>query len=63
MTVCQGQEKTLTFHTHIPSFTQLVVCIYQLFKSQAAIYIVSEKSSVFTFFLLEKPKLQNLTLS
>ena len=25
-----GKEMTLTFNTHILSFTQLVVCIYQL---------------------------------
>ena len=30
MTLGQGQEMTLTFNTHIPSLTQLVVCIYRL---------------------------------
>ena len=44
--LCQGQEKTLTLHTHIP-LLQLVVCMYKL-KSKAA--IVSEKSTVLPFF-------------
>ena len=43
-----GQEMTITFNTHIPSLTQLVVCICTIFRSKAA--IVSEKSTVFTFF-------------
>ena len=30
MTLDEGQEMTMTFNTHIPSLTQLVVCIYKL---------------------------------
>ena len=40
--LAQGQEMTLTFNTHIPSYIQLDDCSYSL----AA--IVSEKSIVFT---------------
>ena len=29
-TLGQGQVMTLTFNTHIPSWSQVVVCIYQL---------------------------------
>ena len=46
---------TLTLNTHIPSFSQLLVCIYQ-----AA--IVSLKKPLFALFLVENPKLRNLTL-
>ena len=43
--LCQGQEKTLALHTHIP-LLQLVVCIYKR-KSKAA--KVFEKSTVLAF--------------
>ena len=42
-TLVQGQEMTLTFNTQIPSYNHLLT-----FRSPAA--IVSEKSTVFTFF-------------
>ena len=38
-----GQEMTLTFDTHVPSYIQLDDCSYSLSA------IVSEKSTVFTF--------------
>ena len=49
ITLGQGQKMTLTLNTHIPSFSQLLVCIYQ-----AA--IVSLKS--YCIFLVENPKLR-----
>ena len=47
MTLGQGQEMALTFNTHIPSLTQLVVCVYQL--SGHRLLILSVKSTAFTF--------------
>ena len=44
----------LTFNTHISSY------FLPNFRSLAA--IVSEKSTVFTFFSIEKPKFPNLIL-
>ena len=52
MTLGQGQEKTLTLNTYIPSLT--ISCLHlQTIRSQAA--ILSEKSTVFTFSY-RKPK-------
>ena len=56
----KGQEKTLTFNTHTPSFNSISCLHLPTFRSPAA--IVSEKSTVFTF-PIEKLMLQNLTLS
>ena len=50
---------TLTLNTNLLSFTELVVCIYQIFRPLAV--AVSEISIVF-LFPIEKPRLQNLTL-
>ena len=47
MTLDQGKEMTLASNTHIPSFNQLVVCIYHF--SGHRLHLVSEKSTVFTF--------------
>ena len=47
MTFGQGQEMTLTFITHLPSLTQLVVYMYQ-FACHRLLYFF-EKSTGFTF--------------
>ena len=52
---------TLTLNMHIPSSTHLVLHL-PIFRSQAAIAIVSEKNKLFLLFPIEKPKLRNLTL-
>ena len=54
MTLGQGQEMTLTINTHIYSLIQLV--------SAHKLQYFLKKSTVFPFFLMEKPKLQDLTL-
>ena len=46
---------TLTFNTHIPTLTQIVVCINQLSGHRL-------RNPRFSRFTIEKPKLPNLTL-
>ena len=58
-TLGQGQVMTLTFNTHIPSFSQLVVCIYQLSGHRLQQFL---KNPLFSLFPTEKPKFPNLTL-
>ena len=48
---------TLAFNTHLPSITQLVVCIYQL-SGHRLLYFL--QNSLFLLFPIEKPKLQKL---
>ena len=62
MTLDQDQEITLTLNTHIhvPSFTHLVACINQLSGHRLHKFL---KNPLFSLFSIEKPKLQNLTLS
>ena len=48
----------MTLKTH---FINSASCLYRL-TSRPEAAIVSEKSTVFTFFPIEKPKLQNLIL-
>ena len=49
---------TLTFNTHLPSITLLVVSFYQLSGHRLQPFL---KNPVFSFFSKEKPMLPNLT--
>ena len=59
MTLGQGQEKTLTFNTHITILTQLVVCIFKLSGHRLQQFL---KIPQLSLFRREKPKLPNLSL-
>ena len=54
----QGQEMSLTFKSHLLSFTELVVCIYKFSDHWLQKFL---KFPLFPHFLIEKPKLLNLT--
>ena len=49
---------TLALNIHIPSLTQLVVCIYQLSGHRLQLFL---KNPLFSLFPIE-PKLPDLTL-
>ena len=46
-TLGQGQEMTLTFNTHIPSYIQLDVCSYQLFTGRLLYFLINPRFSLF----------------
>ena len=52
MYMIQGQEITLTFNIHIPSLTQLVVCICQLSGHRLQEFL---KNPLFSLSNREKP--------
>ena len=51
-TLGEGQEMTLTFNTHIPSYIQLDVCSYQ-FSGHWLLYFL--KNPLFSLFPIEMP--------
>ena len=55
----QGQEMTLTFNTHTPSYIHFNVCYYQFSGDWLQQFL---KNPLFSLFRIEKPKLPNLTL-
>ena len=55
----QSPEMTLTLNAHIPSITQVGVCIYQLSGQRLHKFL---KNPLFSLFPMERPMLQNLTL-
>ena len=60
MTLGQGQEMTLTFNTHIPSYILLDVCSYQLSGHWLQYF---QKFPLFSLYPIEMSMLPNLTLS
>ena len=50
-TLCQGQEMTLTFNTHIPSYIQLDFCSYLLSGHWVKIGLPVLEKKIFEEFL------------
>ena len=59
MTFGQSPEMTLTLNAHIPSLTQLVVCIYQLSGHRLQQFL---KNPLFSLFTIEKAQITKFVL-
>ena len=53
-------KMTMTFNTHLPSLTQLVVCMSHLSGLRLLYFL---KNPLFSLFPIEKPRYPNLTLA
>ena len=49
MTFSLGQEMTLTFNTHLPSLTQLVVYMYQFLGHRLLYFLKNPLVSLFSY--------------